>query len=41
MKNEERITLSEAEHKHLYEVRMKDHYALLWLQQQIWLEEVD
>jgi len=39
MKNEERITLSEAEHKHLYEVCMKEHYARLWLQQQIWLEE--
>jgi hypothetical protein len=41
MKNEERITLSEAEHKRLYEARMKEHYARLWLQQQIWLEEED
>ena len=29
MKNEERITLSEAEHKHLYEVRMKAPDAVL------------
>jgi len=39
MKNEEKITLSEAENKRLNELRMKEHYARLWLQQQIWLEE--
>jgi hypothetical protein len=39
MKNKEKITLSEAENKRLNELRMKEHYARLWLQQQIWLEE--
>jgi len=38
MRNEEKISLSEAEYKHLYEARMKEYYARLWLQQQIWLE---
>ena len=39
IKNEEKITLSEAENKCLNELRMKEQYARLWLQQQNWLEE--
>ena len=39
MKKEEKIYLSKEENKRLNEARMKNHYAQLWLQQQICLEE--